>query len=294
MAIVNQKPAYWLTVRDNFWNFLEAEDGAARMYEADVYRSPVVKSIGITGTVAEGNIYASGIVYDYTRQVQGAEIALDAVALEQTLIDKAAGAIVDGGFVYNSSTDVGKEFAFGYYVEYKPQAGEDHGDYMYYWHPRCLLTQNDETAETSTDSAVDPSRSFTIRALPTTEGIWRICYNTKDVQSPLTPEAFFAFARYTKNVQAVSVTLGSTVKVGTACTATVAYADNASPTTPTIAYSWWLASSADGDFEQIEGASTSSYTPAAGDEGKYLKCVAKVSGSAIGYVESAAAQVAAS
>ena len=67
MAIVFQKPSYWVTVRDNFWDFLIAENGAARMYEPDVYRSPVVKSIGLTGTVAEGNIYASGIVYDYTR-----------------------------------------------------------------------------------------------------------------------------------------------------------------------------------------------------------------------------------
>lgn len=288
MAIVFQKPSYWVTVRDNFWDFLIAENGAARMYEPDVYRSPVVKSIGLTGTVAEGNIYASGIVYDYTRQVQGAEIALDAVALDHALLDKATGAAVNGGFVYDSSNDISKEFAFGYYLEQR------NGEYVYYWHPRCILAQNDETIETSTDSAPDPSRSYTIKALPTIEGVWRIRYYTEDVQSPLTPEAFFAYARYTENVQAVSVTLASTVKVGTACTATVVYADNASPTTPTIAYSWWLAASANGDFEQIEGANTASYTPAAGDAGKYLKCVAQVSGSAIGYVESVATVVASS
>ena len=133
MAIVFQKPSYWVTVRDNFWDFLIAENGAARMYEPDVYRSPVVKSIGLTGTVAEGNIYASGIVYDYTRQVQGAEIALDAVALDHALLDKATGAAVSGGFVYDSSNDISKEFAFGYYLEQR------NGEYVYYWHQRILI-----------------------------------------------------------------------------------------------------------------------------------------------------------
>lgn len=286
MAIVNQKPSYWVTVRDNFWNFLVAEDGAARMYEADVYRSPVVKSIGLTQTVAEGNIYASGIVYDYTRLVQGAEIALDAVALDHKLLNKAIGAKVDGGFAYNSSLDLSQEFGFGYYLEQR------NGKRIYYWHPRCLLTQDDQTVETSTDSMPDPSRSFTIQALPTQEGIWRICYYEADAEPALTPEEFFAYCRYTNSIQAASLSLSATVKVGTAVTATVAYIDNASPTTPTVAYSWWLADTVDGAYTQIEGATASSYTPAAEDEGKYLKCQAKVSGSAIGYVESAPAVVA--
>lgn len=287
LAIQNQKPAYWVTVRDNFWNFLVAENGAARMYEADVYRSPVVKSIGITGTVVEGNIYASGIVYDYTRQVQGAEIALDAVALEHNLIDKATGAAVSGGFVYDNTGDISKEFAFGYYLEQRD------GNYVYYWHPRCILTQNDETTETSTDSAIDPTRSFTIRALPTIEGVWRIRYYTQDVQTPLTVAQFFAFARYTENIQASACTIGSPV-VGSACAATVAYADNQSPTTPTVSYQWYIGESATGDFEPIESATSASYTPAADDEDKFIKCVVIVSGSAIGYVESAAAEVAGS
>ena len=146
--------------------------------------------------------------------------------------------------------------------------------------------------ETSTDSMPDPSRSFTIQALPTQEGIWRICYYEADAEPALTPEEFFAYCRYTNNIQAASLSLSATVKVGTAVTATVAYIDNASPTTPTVAYSWWLADTVDGAYTQIEGATASSYTPAAEDEGKYLKCQAKVSGSAIGYVESTPAVVA--
>lgn len=279
MTIVSSKPSYWITVRDNYWCFLESEDGAARLYENTVYQSPVVKSIGITGTVAEGNIYASGIVYDYTRQVQGAEIALDAVALDHFLVDKATGATTDGGFVYDSSNDIGKEFAFGYYIEQR------NGEYVYYWHPRCLLTANDETVETSTDSAVDPTRSFTIRALPTAEGFWRIRYNTEGQVSPLTPAQFFSVARYTNKTQAAGIALSDTVKVGTAVTTTITYVDGATPATPTIAYSWWISATEDGEYTQIASADTSSYTPAAGDATKYIKCVAEISGTAIGYVE---------
>lgn len=287
MTIVNQKPSYWVTVRDNFWNFLIAEDGAARLYEDTVYRAPVVKSIGLTQTSAEGNIYASGIVYDYTRLVQGAEISLDAVALDHVLLNKAIGASVDGGFAYNSSFDLSQEFGFGYYLEQR------NGKKIYYWHPRCLLTADDQTVETSTDSMPDPSRSFTIQCLPTQEGIWRICYYEEDASPALTPEQFFAYCRYTNKIQASSLTLSSTVKVGSAVTATVAYIDSASPSTPTIAYSWWIADTEDGEYEAIEGAAASTYTPAAGDEAKYLKCRAIVSGSALGFVESAPAVVAA-
>ena len=291
MTIINQKPAYWLTVRDNFWCFLKAEDGAARMYEKEVYRSPVVKSIGLTGTVAEGNIYASGIVYDVIHQTQGAEIALGAVALERELVDKANGATIKGGYIYEKSNDISKEFAYGYYAE------ASDGTLMYFWHPRCKLTQGDETLETSTDSPADPNLSYTIKALPTVEGIWRIKYEAKkdarEAGTAMSPEEFFAFARYTDQIQAASLTLSATVKVGTAVTATVVYADEASPTNPTIKYAWYISETADGEFEQIEGATSASYTPAAADEGTYIKCVAEISGSALGLVESAAAEVAA-
>lgn len=280
MAIINQKPSYWVTVRDNFWNFLQAEDGAARMYEGDVYRSPVVKSIGITGTVAEGNVYASGLVYDYTRQVQGAEIALDAVALEHSLIDKATGATAVDGFVYDSSSDIGKEFAFGYYLEQRD------GNYVYYWHPRCQLTQNDESVETSTDSATEPSRAFTIRALPTSEGVWRIRYYTKDADEPLTPEEFFAYARYTEKPQALSVEFSGDVVSGSSVGVTINYSSAEAPASPEISYTWMIANEETlGQFVQLEGQTGATFDVDPNLVGSLLKCVVVVSGSALGYVE---------
>lgn len=285
--IKNQKPTYWVTVRDALFDFLVAESGAARLYEATVYRAPVIKSIGLNPTVAESDIYASGITYDHIRRVQGAEISLGAVALEHALIDKAMGAAGSGGFVFDKTDNNSREFAFGYYIEQKD------GNYVYYWHPRCILTQTDEAVETATDSAPDPNRSFTIKALPTSEGVWRVRYYTQDVgENALTPEQFFAFVRYTEAVQASGVTLG-TAQVSTACTATVTYADNATPSNPTISYAWYLGSTEDGDFTKISGAESASYNPVAGDAGKYLKCVALISGSAMGYVESDAKKVSA-
>lgn len=286
MTIVSSKPAYWVTVRDNFWDFLIAEQGAGRMYEPTVYRSPVVKKIGLKKNAAENTIYASGITYDYTHQVQGAEIELDTVALDHILLDKASGAEGSDGLVFDTSKDMGREFAFGYYLEKRD------GNYVYYWHPRCQLTTADEEVETSTDDMPDPEQSYTIKALPTAEGVWRVRYYTEDAEgTALTPEEFFAFVRYSKLPQASGVTLG-TAKAGTACSATVTYADSASPTNPTISYTWLIGAAADGDFTVIDSATSASYTPAVGDVGKYIKCRAAISGSAVGYAESAAALVA--
>lgn len=277
--IVSQKPAYWITVRDNFWNFLLKEQGIAREYEKDIYQAPVVKSIGLTKTVAAGDIYASGIVYDTTQRVSGGEIALGAVALDRELLDKAAGCLVEGGFSYDNTQDIGTEFGFGYYLD------ESDGNKVYYWHPRCKLVPSDESVETSTDAAIDPQRDYTVKCMPTSEGIWRIRYYTRGVAEPLSVEEFFSYCRYTSNIQAVDVTI-TAPKVSTACTATIVYADDAEPVSPTVIYQWYQGETADGAFTAISDATSDSYTPDAEMANKYIQCEAIISGSAVGYVVS--------
>ena len=282
--LVSQKPAYWITVRDNFWNFLLKEQGIAREYEKDIYQAPVVKSIGLTKTVAAGDIYASGIVYDTTQRVSGGEIALGAVALDRELLDKSAGCLVEGGFSYDNTQDIGAEFGFGYYLD------ESDGNKVYYWHPRCKLVPSDESVETSTDAAIDPQRDYTVKCMPTSEGIWRIRYYTRGVAEPLSVEEFFSYCRYTSNIQAVDVTI-TAPQASTACTATVVYADDAEPVSPTVTYQWYQGETADGDFTAIDGETSDSFTPDAELANKYIKCEAVVSGSAVGYVESEPAMV---
>lgn len=280
--ITNKKPAYWITVKDAFMSFLVAEMDSYRQYKPNITRMPVIKTIGLTKSVAAGDIYASGIIYDTTSRTQGAEIALSAVALPDDILNEALGALVDGGFAYDNVGDVGKEFAFGYYLE------ESDGGFVYYWHPRCKLTASDESPETSTDSAPDPSRDYTIKVMPTAEGIWRIRYRTKSVTpAPLTPEQFFGVVRYTDNIQLCDVTIGDP-ESGSAYTATPVYVDSETPATPILSYQWKICATQDGEFEDIDGENTASYTPDSDDVGKYIKCFVTASGSAIGMAESVA------
>ena len=280
MTIVAQKPAYWITVRDNYWNFLLEEVGAARMYEKEIYQSPVVKSIELTKTVSSGDIYASGIVYDSVSRVNGGEIGLGAVALDRMLVDKASGCLTsEDGFVYDSSNDIGKEFGFGYYLD------ESDGNKVYYWHPRCKLVPSDESVETSTDAAVDPQRDYTIKCLPTSEGIWRVRYYTKGATKPLSINEFFAFCRYTNGIQAIDLTI-SAPTVSAACTATVVYADDATPSAPEITYQWMSAETQDGEYTDIADAVSEEYTPGAEMANKFIKCRAVIGGDALGLVES--------
>lgn len=274
--IQNKKPAYWISVRDAFWCFLTGENNLARQYENTVTRMPVIKTIGLTKAVAAGDIYSSGIIYDTIARTQGAEIALGAVALPKEILDRAAGAVVNGGFTFDNVSDIGAEFAFGYYLE------ESDGNYVYYWHPRCKLTASDESPETATDSAPDPNRDFTIKALPTAEGIWRVRYATKGVEPPLTVEEFFGFVRYTALPQLSEVTI-SDPAVDTACTVTAVYADGASePAGAVKEYEWYIKNGE----EFVSAGTGETYTPAAEDTGKSLKVRALVTGGALGMVES--------
>lgn len=195
MAIKFLKPAYWITVLDAFFCFIEKTTDKIITYDEDVYQCPVIKEQGIAKTASETTIYASGKVYDYISRTQGAQITLGAVNLPQSILDKAEGVVVNGSFKFDTTSDSGKEFAYGYYLE------QSDGSHVYYWHPRCKLTSAKEDSKTSGDKQDDPSREFVIIAMPTAEGLWRVRYFTNEVpegETALTPEKFFAAPIYTR------------------------------------------------------------------------------------------------
>jgi hypothetical protein len=89
-----------------------------------------------------------------------------------------------------------------------------------------------------------------------------------------------------------SVTLaGAQVGVETS-TLDVTYVGNPSAAA-TLAYKWQIASSALGAYADIAGATAATYTPVAGDAGKYLRCVVTSTGTATGTKASNAKKVAA-
>ena len=90
-----------------------------------------------------------------------------------------------------------------------------------------------------------------------------------------------------------TVTLSGTPKVGEA-TAALAVQYTGTPTAdPTLAYQWKIANSLLGSYTNIGGATSATYTPGAGDAGKFIKCQVTATVTAAGVVLSNALVVAA-
>lgn len=88
-----------------------------------------------------------------------------------------------------------------------------------------------------------------------------------------------------------SVVLSGTPTVGSATDA-LALAYVGTPTgTPTLAYQWKSAVSPNGAYTNISSATSATYTPAAGDADKYIKCEVTASVTATGTVSSNAKKV---
>jgi hypothetical protein len=92
----------------------------------------------------------------------------------------------------------------------------------------------------------------------------------------------------TKVPNLITVTIPGTPQQGSATgTLTKVYSNGTTPT-PTLSYQWQIATTADGTYSNIGGATSATYTPVLGDVDKYLKVVVMASGTAGGTVTSAA------
>lgn len=76
-------------------------------------------------------------------------------------------------------------------------------------------------------------------------------------------------------------TLSGTYKEGVATTAlSLTYTGSLAAGTPTLAYQWEIASTVNGTYSNISGATNATYTPATADVGKFIRC--KVTASVLG------------
>lgn len=163
---------------------------AASGYEA-VQAVESIKSIGKADQKAEQTVYASGITYNYTSRKTGTQLTLGVVALPTEMVRQISGKQVStkGGFAFVTSADDGGEFAYG-------QAYENSDNTQCFeWFPRCKLVTADQTKNTSTAQAEDPSESYVILAMPTADKLISVEYDQRTVtegMTPLTAEQFFA------------------------------------------------------------------------------------------------------
>lgn len=184
-----KKPAYDLTVRDFFVNF-KADTG--KKLEALQLKMPVIKSIRVQPGENSKEIYASGVIYDTATLLSDIKVGLNVVALPAEFTDRALGSGGSGAVSYDVTKPHKEEFSCGYWAE------KSDGSKVYYYHPRCKLTQGDEELKTSESGTLpDPNIGYTLMILPTDENVWRARYDTSKVDAskvPLTPEEFFALA----------------------------------------------------------------------------------------------------
>ena len=187
--IVNIKPTYEVTIGACYFCMIKSRTNTEIVFKEKVIELYVVKTLGLTPNVAELNIFASGILFDTINRTANADIALGVVALPEELLAEIQGAQSENGFTFNTTNDISREFAFGYWGE------NSDGSFTMVWHPVCKLVPTEETHETSSEDISEPNRGYSVRVIPW-NGLWRTKYSTaaaiKADQTPLERAHFFA------------------------------------------------------------------------------------------------------
>ena len=196
MPIEHVKPEYQVTIGSAYFCIIENRDNNVINYRNTVFEVPTIKTQGVTRVVSELEVYASGILFDYINRTAGANINLNAVTLPQFLLNDLEGATEQGGFTFNRTNDLEKEFAYGYWGE------NSDGSLVYYWHPVCKLIPTEENHQTRTADIPEPQRNYNIKIIPY-NGLWRVKYSTsKAIEEGLTPKTigdFFSTPIYQEN-----------------------------------------------------------------------------------------------
>jgi len=194
--IVYIKPEFEVTIGSAYFCLIAKKDNQSITYRNKVLEVPTIKTLGLTRTVSELEIYASGILFEYINRTAGANIALNTVALPPELIAEIEGALVKDGFTLSSTNDIEVEFAFGYWGE------NSDGSFTFYWHPVCKLTPTEENHETRTADIPVPQRGYAVKVIPY-NNLWRVKYSTKTDTAagyiPMKKEEFFIEPIYKEN-----------------------------------------------------------------------------------------------
>ena len=191
--ITRPKVTYEVTIGSAYFCLIKDKGRDFINYEKEVTEVNTIKTLGLTRSVAELEIWASGEMYDFIQRTNGADIQLTAVALPTDLKNTLEGVQNQDGITISRTSDVEREFAFGYWSE------NSDGSHLYFWHPVCKLVPSEESRQTRTSDIPDPERSYTIKIIPF-DRYWKYMYSTAEVealgQTPLTIDEFFQVPVY--------------------------------------------------------------------------------------------------
>lgn len=161
MAITKKKPPVKVTAGAQYicFNTMNADNEWTEDFETTVLQLPTVVDVAVTDNTDAYDAYASGQIYDTDTVVTSKSIAVTNIAFGDALLAKMRGDDVDGGIVLGGGRKaIRPYFAYGIVVVRKD------GSLDLRWYPKCKLTENSDSAATSTDAHQDQNDTITIKA----------------------------------------------------------------------------------------------------------------------------------
>lgn len=160
MAITKKHPSTKLTVGSQYicMNTMTSDYQWTSTFESDVTELPTIVSVEISDNTDAYDQYASGAIYDSDAPVTSQEISETNVAFPATLLAELRGEEVDSGVVLGGGYGIRPYFAYGCVIVNRDGSKE------FRWYPKCKLTENSDSTETSEDSHKDQNDTVTIKA----------------------------------------------------------------------------------------------------------------------------------
>lgn len=204
MAITTKKPPIKETVGAQYvcFNIMSEEGEWTDVFEGEVEKTKVVKSVKITENSESADTYASGEIYDSDTETSSVEIEVEVIAFpDDTLAKMRADKIDEGGLILSGGRRQRPFFAYGKTVMMKG------GKVRYDWYPKCKLSENSDEASTKEEKASEQTDTIKIAAYPFNDEGDIIAKVSSGVNFPdgLTEEKWFAKPIMTKEDLAAAV-----------------------------------------------------------------------------------------
>lgn len=185
-----KRPPTLLTVGNQYICFgtLDEDGNFSNAYDEEVLEFPTVTTVDVKDNTDSYESYASGKIYEADAPVTSKEISTTNIAFDTPTLEKMKGSQIDGGAILSGGYGTRPYFAYGIDVINKD------GSHEFRWYPKCKLTDNDDSAETSEDSHKDQTKALTIKAYGFDEDghVEAKCFTGSKGYENVTAETFFA------------------------------------------------------------------------------------------------------
>jgi phi13 family phage major tail protein len=160
MAITRKKPPVKYTVGAQYicFNVMSSEGEWTEGFEADVIKLPTIVDVEVSDNADSYDTYASGDIYDSATDISFKEISETNIAFPHSLIARLRGDTVDDGVIVSGGRRQRPFFAYGF-----PIVNKD-GTMQMRWFPKCKLSENSDSTETSEESHKDQNDTVNIKA----------------------------------------------------------------------------------------------------------------------------------